>query len=161
MQSWRDLRRDADPGAQKLLPTIQQPAAFSDGVITAWCQELVSNHVPSMIHVRDSFAPGASDSVRKANFMSHTLAHTMAGTVAPALQVADADIAANLKRHMTRAKTQLFVKKRELARSLGHTNNGVECSNLDLLRILAAGLDEINVENLKNVVTLKAATRKW
>ena len=73
MASWRKLR---DHGSEETkaymreVEVMQQPAAFADGVICSWiCEMRAHREASQMVVVRDMFAGGLSDSIKRVSVL--------------------------------------------------------------------------------------------
>ena len=93
MASWRKLRDHGSEETKEYLRTaevMQQPAAFADGVICSWiCEMRAHREASQMVVVRDMFAGGLSESIKRVSILSSQLRTYIAGKMTPVMQVTD------------------------------------------------------------------------
>ncbi len=144
MLSWRQLRDQGDEDMKGFfgdIEVMQQPAAFCDGVIVAWIAEMRKKEgYEKMISVRDMFAGGLSQSVRRMSFVSGQLMGFIAGKMTPVLQLTDVAVAFGFKKVLEAVKHEVRRSKRgEVGMEAPFREAAAEetsCSSGDLMRIL-------------------------
>ena len=108
MASWRKVRDHGSEEAKAYLREIevmQQPAAFADGVICSWiCEMRAHREASQMVVVRDMFAGGLSESIKRVSILSSQLRTYIAGKMTPVLQVTDVGVAGVLKKNVRQSR---------------------------------------------------------
>jgi len=140
LQGWRELRdRGTEQQRQWMnkLSVTSQPAGFVDGVVVSWVVEELAEEFPQAIHLRDSYAAGASESCKTASYLGHQLRCTIAGKMTPVLQVSDTDVAAPLKAAAERIKQEMLRRKREECLVAGEAATQLQCTPAEILELVA------------------------
>ena len=136
----------------------QQPAGFEDSVITCWKLEKQAQAASSSIGLRDMFAGALSDSALNCAAALGQLPVFIRGKMTAAVQVTDTDVAFRLKAKVRRRQKELRKELQRLAEAEG-TRATFKCGTYEVLRTLAAALEDVMSDFKKDETLKKACVR--
>jgi len=157
MQKWRDLR-EKHPELLKNLEIYQQPAAFVDGIIMQWRLQGQCKRFRQTVWQRDLFSAAFQDSVRAAMGYSHQLPSWIGAKMTAVLQVTDTDVAYPFKAACNREMEQLRLEMKQAAAAKG-ARAQFKCGPYELLRVVQAGQQSLEKQNLEHQTILRACRR--
>ena len=137
---------------------MQQPAAYQDEIISAWCIQDQAQRLPQAIHQRDLFAAVLGDTAKKNMQLAQTIPTWIASKMTPCLQLTDTDIAFPVKCAATAEKQKLAREMRTAALNAGIVPS-FRCGPAEILKISQAAHQAMVATNLKDKVVLKGLRR--